>query len=171
MNINKQDKIDQIINLMVDRDKIPIIGSFDITEKHLSDYMQIYEELFGNKGAGYKTVSNTRFARKLAGITLLNLKFKRGFGCHSCKEGLVYLVQNPAWPDHLKVGMTTDLDARLSVYQTYDPYRSYKVKHYEFVFDRRLVEKNILNRYNVNVEKGEWLNKVDALEIIKNFYC
>lgn len=41
------------------------------------------------------------------------------------KEGYVYVISNPAWPDWVKVGMAIDAYDRCSSYQTSSPYRDY----------------------------------------------
>ncbi len=143
---------------------IPKTGFFDITESKLRTYVDMYGLLFSKDNKKYDYV----YARKLAGLNLLKLKFNRGGTPSSCHEGLVYLIGNRAWPTHTKVGMTIDLDKRLDSYQTSDPYRSYYVKHYEFVLERRNAERQILNDYGVNIENGEWLNNVNANEVIKS---
>lgn len=66
--------------------------------------------------------------------------------------------------------MTIDLDKRLESYQTGDPFRKYYVKHYDFVLERRNAEKEILTNYSINIENGEWLSDVDALEVIKSLH-
>jgi len=45
------------------------------------------------------------------------------------EEGYVYIIQNPAWPDWKKIGMTDDLDKRLKQYQTSAPMRDYEIIH------------------------------------------
>ena len=80
--------------------------------------------------------------------------------------GSSHLIANPAWPEHVKIGITTNIDSRLSTYQTGDPFRGYYVKHYEFVLDRKSAERNTLSDYNINIENGEWLANIDATRII-----
>ena len=41
------------------------------------------------------------------------------------KEGSVYILGNPAWPDWVKVGMALDAEDRLNNYQTGGPFRDY----------------------------------------------
>jgi hypothetical protein len=79
--------------------------------------------------------------------------------------GLVYLIENPAFPEHYKVGMTINLKQRLSQYQTYDPYRKFKVFKYDFVLDKRSKEKELLNHPNIYNELGEWIKKTNAEEL------
>ena len=103
----------------------------------------------------------------MGGLEFLKLLISRGGDVKTCKEGIVYLIWNPIWPDHLKIGMTMDLNKRLLAYQTCDPFKQYKVKHYEFVLDRRKVENALLNKFNVNIENGEWIKFDDSESIIR----
>lgn len=41
------------------------------------------------------------------------------------KSGYLYIIQNKAWPNWLKVGITNNLDKRLQSYQTSSPLRDY----------------------------------------------
>lgn len=43
------------------------------------------------------------------------------------KSGYLYIVINEAFPQWVKVGITTNLKDRLHLYQTCDPYRGYKL--------------------------------------------
>lgn len=140
---------------------IPYSASFNITESILSDYICAYDRLF-TKTSGVGDTSNKRYARKLAGRTLLKLKQSLGASISDCREGIVYLIENEAFPEHYKVGMTNDLAMRLRSYQTYDPLKRFKVKHYEFVLNKRSVEKKVLNSMHVKIENGEWIRKLDS---------
>ena len=97
----------------------------------------------------------------------MRLKFSRGSKPKDCREGQVYLIANPAWPEHLKIGMTVDTEDRLASYQTYDPFKAFYIKNYEFVLDRRLAEKKLLEDFGVHLAEGEWVKHSDSLEIIK----
>jgi hypothetical protein len=79
--------------------------------------------------------------------------------------GFVYVIENPSFPEHYKIGMTVDLETRLDAYQTYDPYRKFKINRYEFVLNRRHTEKLILNSFGISIENGEWVkrNKVESI--------
>lgn len=140
---------------------IPYSASFNITESILSDYIRAYDRLF-TKTSGVGDTSNKRYARKLAGRTLLKLKQSLGASISECREGIVYLIENEAFPEHYKVGITNDLAMRLRSYQTYDPLKRFKVKHYEFVLNKRSVEKKVLNSMHVKIENGEWIRKLDS---------
>ena len=152
-----------VLLMMIDHKLIPLNGRFDISEEQLSQYIEYYSQLHG-RGNGKV---DRKYARKLAGLNLLKYKFSMGEKFSTCKEGLIYFVENPSYPDHLKVGMTIDLDTRLATYQTYDPFRKFKVKHYEFVLNRRLTEDKILNSFNVDIENGEWIKKTDAIALLE----
>jgi hypothetical protein len=84
----------------------------------------------------------------------------------------VYLIENPVFPEHLKVGMTIDLTQRLNIYQTYDPFRRFKIKKYDFVIDRKQKEKLILSHPEIFNASGEWIKIENAerifLEIVSN---
>lgn len=143
---------------------IPSYITFDITEDMLREAIRVYGSLgttSGNKKFQYS------LARKIHGLNLLKLKFSRGAKSRECKEGLVYLIANPAWPEHLKVGMTIDLESRLASYQTYDPFKAYYIKNYEFCLDRKTAEQELLEKLNLHVEEGEWIRHSDSLGVIQ----
>lgn len=143
---------------------VPNLGIFQITENMLQEYMQFYHMLYGKTNIATGNSSNKKFARRLAGRTLVQLNALRGASYRSIRAGLVYLIENPAFEDHYKIGITTDIETRLSQYQTYDPYRAFKVVKYDFVLDKAVSEKEILNNKNIGEGLGEWLLKPKALE-------
>lgn len=166
------DKERNIIIMLVHEEKLKTIHDFDITENNIRSYITKYHEIY-SKDSGKLSSSNFRYARKLAGRTLLKYKLSLGATYSSCKEGLVYLIENPSYPEHYKVGMTIDLKSRLNSYQTYDPYKRFSVKHYEFVLNRRDMEKRILNSFSIDVESGEWISKIKSkvfLDIVSKRY-
>jgi hypothetical protein len=57
------------------------------------------------------------------------------------KEGNVYIAVNPAWPDMLKIGMTDDLEKRLSGLNTGVPYRDTTYAYTVEVKDMQKAEK------------------------------
>ncbi|MBN42009.1 MAG: hypothetical protein CL573_00745 [Alphaproteobacteria bacterium] len=137
-----------------------ISGSpYDISEAQLKAYILTYGDLF-SVANGKLDSTNYRFARKLAGRTLIKHNLYLGAGVHDVKAGLVYVVSNPSFKDHLKIGMTVDLTKRLSSFQTYDPHRAFKVEHYELVLNRKATERALLAEFSVSVETGEWVPKV-----------
>lgn len=103
---------------------MPEYGKVEITESLLDSYVRKYNDIFG-KGKGLKGKGEWGFARKLAGLTMLKVNKTRGYGVKDINAGLVYLISNPSFPNHIKVGMTLDLKKRLNSYQTYDPFRQF----------------------------------------------
>lgn len=160
---------EQIILIkMIQENIIPYNGLFQITELHLLNYIKLYSNTFSKGGTGLNKISNFRFARKLAGLTLLKVNFERNVKFNQLKSGLVYMIENPQFPDHYKLGMTIELNSRLESYQTYDPYRKFKVTKYDFVLDRSLTEKKLLNHPNILRECGEWVKKENAIKIFED---
>lgn len=156
-----------VISRMYDNEEIPTNGIFQITELHLNSHIKIYGELFGKKKGGIKSKTNERYARKLAGLTFLKLNFSRDASFKQMKSGLVYMIGNDCFPNHYKIGMTIDLNSRLESYQTYDPYRNFKIVKYDFVLDRVLTEKKLLGHPFITKEQGEWILKSNAIEIFE----
>jgi hypothetical protein len=90
------------------------------------------------------------------------------------KEGYVYAVTNPAWPNWVKVGMALDADDRCRGYQTSSPYRDYEVKVSVFFEDRSKAEQQVHKLLSeVAAERrGEWF-KIDPITAIGtiNYVC
>lgn len=161
---NPNEKSQRTIEILTESGVIPNYVAFDITEEMLEEAIRVY----GSLSEGGNKKFDHGLARKIHGLNMLKLKFSRGAKIRDCKEGLVYLIANPAWPEHLKIGMTIDLESRLASYQTYDPFKAYRIKNYEFCLDRRAAEKELLDRFDIRVEEeGEWIRHSDSLGIIK----
>ena len=78
----------------------------------------------------------------------------------STKEGYVYVISNPAWPDWVKVGMAIDADDRCSSYQTSSPLRDY-VLHCAISSDDRRKDESKAHKVLEKIadsRKGEWFN-------------
>lgn len=108
-----------------------------------------------NSGGGgqLRTGSNKSFSLKLAALTLV--KYKKSVGC-PIKEGFLYVISNPAWPDTYKIGRSTDPKARLLSYQTYSPHRDYKLEHWSFWQDIIDAESKMLGVLRTT-ETHEWI--------------
>ena len=160
---NPNEKSQRTLEILEETGIIPSYSAFDITEEMIAEAIRVYGTLSGggNKKFQYG------LARKIHGLNLLKLKFSRGSKIRDCKEGMVYLIANPAWPDHLKIGMTIDLESRLSSYQTYDPFKAFYIRNYEFCLDRRDAEQKLLEMFDIHLEEGEWIRHTDSLGVIK----
>ena len=84
-------------------------------------------------------------------------------------EGYVYVIVNDAWPDWVKLGCAKDADDRLSNYQTYSPFRDYRViakiacdKRYE----KEKEMQKIFEQFSYGQGLAEWY-KMDRLTAIK----
>ena len=139
---------------------------YNITEEHLVHYMHGYVKFLGKTSFDLRS-TDYRYTRKLAGLTLLKHNVELGASVNEIKAGIVYVIENPIFPEHYKIGMTVDLPARLSTYQTYDPFRRFKVKHYEFVLNRRHTETIILNSFDISVEAGEWVKQDKCIDVFR----
>jgi len=144
---------------------VPSKGIFQVTEDMVQEYMKFYHMIYGKTDNAMATKSNTKFARRLAGRTMVHLNANRGASYRSIKAGLLYLIENPSFPDHYKIGITVDIETRLSQYQTYDPYRAFKVYKYEFVLDKTSSEKEVLKNKSNEDGLGEWLLKSNGLKL------
>ena len=91
-----------------------------------------------------------RLALQLSSYTLKNYS--------KVKEGYVYVISNPAWPDWVKVGMAIDADDRCSSYQTSSPHRDYVLHCAISSDDRRKDESTAHKRLDAiaSDRRGEW---------------
>ena len=90
----------------------------------------------------------------------------------TAKEGYVYVITNPAWPNWVKIGMAVDAEDRLNGYQTSSPMRDYKLEYSVKSNDRRKAEKKA---HKMALKKcddahGEWfkMSVREALELLDN---
>ena len=156
-----------IIENLIREKYIPQTGIFQITESQLAKYVAEYGDNFGKRDNKLKS-SNYRYARRLAGKTLIKLNKARGAKFTDIKAGMVYIIENPVFPDHYKIGMTLDVHDRLATYQTYDPLRRYSLLKYEFVLDKKLTESRILSHPEAYKEAGEWIRRDKAFELFES---
>ena len=85
------------------------------------------------------------------------------------EDGFLYLITNPSHPGWIKVGQTSDYEARLSTYQTASPHADYCMIAIRYVEDRRQAEAKFLELAKIVFEvKGEWI-KASADELLANF--
>lgn len=103
---------------------------------------------------------------------LLKLKYKRNNNsAYNIKEGFVYAIYNPSFPDFIKVGSAIDVYDRLNSYQTSSPFRDYELLIYFFSDDRRKTEREIHNMFERNAEwcKVEKEHILDVFRIYRKF--
>ncbi len=156
----------RILAIMLHEKTIPS-KVYDINEEHLIAFMHTYVHGF-NRNSYKLDTSEYRYARKLAGLSLMKHNVLLGASVNEIKAGIVYVIENEIFHEHYKIGMTVDLDARLNSYQTYDPLKRFKVKHYEFVLNRRHTEERILKSYHLDLESGEWVKQKNCINVFRN---
>ena len=73
------------------------------------------------------------------------------------KEGQVYIITNPNFPEWIKVGMAIDSEDRLNGYQTSSPFRDYSLFTSWSVVDRRSAESEAHSLLEKSFDRrGEW---------------
>lgn len=147
--------------VLLELEKLSLINKdkgFDITFELIDKYIEIYSSISSKSGTKF----DLRLARKIASMFLVEYKL---YNKLPCKEGFAYIISNPAWPNHYKVGMSKHVKKRLSTYQTYSPFRDYKLEWFGFWFDAKLGEKAL--RACFNIESHEWVIK-DNIDKFKN---
>lgn len=102
------------------------------------------------------------YERALASVSLYF--FKNGI---KSTIGYVYLVSNPAHPNHIKVGYSQDAESRLLAYQVSTPYKDFKLEKYIIVRNAYKLEQSVLHECDTLVENGEWIKCVDVKQIFE----
>ncbi|MAI39638.1 MAG: hypothetical protein CL599_19225 [Alteromonas sp.] len=73
------------------------------------------------------------------------------------KDGYVYIVTNPAWPEWVKIGSAMDADSRCRGYQTSSPFRDYIVVYRVYTKDRLAAEHNAFEHAEKLTDRhNEW---------------
>lgn len=74
------------------------------------------------------------------------------------KSGYLYIISNKAWPEYLKIGVTENLDKRLSTYQTASPFRDYVLEyslhHPSYLIAEKKI-KEVMKHFSSDI-KNEW---------------
>ncbi|BBM89661.1 hypothetical protein COTS27_01367 [Spirochaetota bacterium] len=80
----------------------------------------------------------------------------------------VYIISHPKYKGEYKVGIASDIQARLTSYQTSDPDRKYQIKYKKHTHLFRKIEKLIHEKYE---NKHEWIkgNLQDIINDIENY--
>ncbi|EJB4242352.1 GIY-YIG nuclease family protein [Salmonella enterica] len=134
---------------------------FLITNQLIQSFMDEYIALTGTKGNTGKN-TNTLYSRKLAALSFIKFKQEHKL---PITEGFVYCISNPAWVNQYKIGMSQNPKERLAQYQTYSPYRDYKLEHWSFWFDKRKGEK-LIHQFFKDLKEHEWFN-IDSKKLHK----
>ena len=100
--------------------------------------------------------------------TFSDAAFDGTYKLDSIKEGYVYAITNPAWPEWVKIGMAVDANDRCNGYQTSSPFRDYKIEHVVVTNNRRAAEAEAHKAATKMAKevRGEWF-KLD-IELAKN---
>ncbi len=90
--------------------------------------------------------------------TFNDAAFEGTYKPDSIKEGYVYVITNPAWPEWVKIGMAIDADDRCNGYQTGSPFRDYVLEHVMVTNNRRAAETQAHTAAAKIAEeqRGEW---------------
>ena len=104
--------------------------------------------------------------------TFSDAAFDGTYKLDSIKEGYVYAITNPAWPEWVKIGMAIDADDRCNGYQTSSPFRDYVLEHIVLSSDRREAEAQAHRAAGkiAQEQRGEWfkLSIEQAKNILNN---
>lgn len=138
---------------------------FRITDKFCEDYF--YKYIYDSTKIAFIPMNSKEHDKTISRqvnyvkLTMLKLKYMRnGERSKGIKEGFVYMITNPAFPDWVKIGSTVDVYDRLDTYQTYSPHRDYRIESYYFSYDRYAEESMYHKRYE---SKNEWIEKTSEL--------
>jgi len=88
------------------------------------------------------------------------------------KSGYIYIIKNPAWDGWLKIGRAIDANDRLKNFQTYSPFRDFKISKSFNVDDQRQAENNIHKLFNYKFKhKKEWylVDEATAIKLIEGY--
>ena len=86
-------------------------------------------------------------------------------GADTRVQKYVYIISNTQYKGEWKVGIASNVKARLNSYQTSDPNRGYVLEYSFLTADFREIEKYIHERYE---NRHEWVREPDMQKIIKD---
>lgn len=87
------------------------------------------------------------------------VEYNRQLGVKNSKVKFCYIIVNPAWPDKVKIGVSSQPHKRLAQYQTYSPLRDYRLLHWSPHNNATEIEKFIIEKYGDKVlNSGEWVD-------------
>lgn len=84
--------------------------------------------------------------------------------------GYLYLITSETHKGFVKIGYTSDVEARLLQYQTYSPFRDFSIFRYVICEKAREVEKIVLEEFKEYSVSGEWF-MVGDLNLLFSDIC
>lgn len=88
------------------------------------------------------------------------------------KEGFVYAITNPAFPNVVSIGCALDYERRVNSYQRYDPNQCFEIRHTKYFEDREAMESKVHTMLDdkMVLPKSEWFRVTleDAKNVIDN---
>lgn len=145
-----------------------IKGVFEITDSLVKEmYVKCKKQKFANPYSSIRSelyLEENQFdiiRRDMIKINYIrNNRVSKGL-----KQGFVYAIGNPSFPDYVKIGSAIDVYGRLNSYQTSSPNRDYFLISY-FYSDNRLQDEKYM--HSLFERKNEWC-RVEKDEIKKMF--
>lgn len=156
--------IDRVKRYITYLEKLDIDPSnFDITNNLVCEVF--FKYIYPETKIKYFSNTNNQFNKHVTKqlnftrLTLLNVKYYlNGNMAKGIKEGFVYIVTNPNFPNHIKVGSTVNVNDRLKQYQTYSPFRDYNLESYYFSYNRLKTERELISKFGGKYG-NEWVLK------------
>ena len=83
------------------------------------------------------------------------------------KIGFIYILENPVYKKHIKIGKTFHLSSRLSTYNTGSPFKDYYYSYTKETEYYKIIENYFNDNFN---SENEWyeLTREEAITIIEN---
>lgn len=122
-------------------------------------YRRLRERMAGGRRQFYALDSDARRALNKKAIEMYDLGadlVTAHVAEKIVREGFVYVIWNPAWPAHVKIGRAFDPESRLNSYQTSSPDRDYELKYAVYFSDCRRAEELIHDTLADYRAEGEW---------------
>ena len=79
------------------------------------------------------------------------------------RDGFVYVITHPAFPEYVKIGRAFDPESRLSGYQTGCPHRAYELKYAVYFEDCHTAERLIHDTLADYRAEGEWFRMLPTV--------
>jgi len=104
------------------------------------------ERLVGGRRSLYKLSAEVRSAltEQARGLWDAGKSYQDAYlGEQTRMDGFVYVMTNPAWPNHVKIGRAFDPKSRLANFNTGCPYKDYKMQCTVFFEDAKRAESHV----------------------------